>query len=340
MTKRLAMLSLMIWMALGVNAATAAAGPECDMFEYQEHAQEALDQVAENFPSLLSIYQENLDPDRDGVACPELPEVPKVLAAAFDIRGGFELSPFTALEEPVISGLGYSARYDVNLAGVSYSAPRGTDCDELLSAANLNSAINETGTVASLYYITLANGESPPPDEDDQRHEITGLAWTIEGNPDEPVLVNEWLLSQGLGTLDKQTVPDDLKNEFEEAEAAAREQSLGIWGSSTVPVSLKDAGAGVAGAYDHFLRESGAGDQVHSFTVETEGVYQLTLDAMSGPAVFVALDVYSADGSWLPELSVTTAESGAYTSAGHLAPGDYYFQIKAVGSWRVTIDPL
>lgn len=336
----LAILSFFAVMFTNVGTARAATGPECNFFEYQETAQEALDQVVENYPTLLDMYQDSLDSDRDGIACPELPSLPDILASAFDIRGGFEISPFTALEEPVISGLGYSARYAVNLAGVSYTAPQSAGCGELLSTDSLNSAINKAGTVVSLYYVTLANGESPPPDEDDQRYEITGLAWTIAGDPQEPVLVNEWLLSQGLGVLDERTVPKDLKEDFREAEAAARQQSLGIWGTCTVPVSLKDSGPDIAGAYDHFLREFGEGDQVHPFTIESEGLYQFTLDAMSGPVVFAALDVYSADGSWIPELSVTTAESGSFSSATFLAPGEYYFQIKAVGSWRVTIDPL
>lgn len=320
----------------------AATGPECGFFEYQEHAQEALDKVAIGFPTLLEMYQDSLDSDRDGIACPELPSMPTVLASTYDIRGSFDTSTFDDIDVPVIIGFGYSARYFVHLAGVSLDSADShqSACGDLLTTDNLNLAINAEGTVSSMYYITQANGDPPPPDDADERHEMTGLVWTISGDTQTPVLVNEWLLAQGLGTLDTGTVPADLEDLFRAAEVRAQEQAIGVWGSCTVPLSLKDSEPTVTNAYEHLFRESGEGNQVLPFAIESEGVYQVTLDVTSGTAVFVALDVYSVDGTWVPELGIITGENGQFSSAAHLQPGEYYAQVKAVGSWRVTIDPL
>lgn len=74
--------------------------------------------------------------------------------------------------------------------------------------------------------------------------------------------------------------------------------------------------------------------------IDTDATYQFALDVTGGPAVFVAMDVYAADGTWFPELSISTAETGGFSSAAFLPAGEYYFQVKAVGSWRVTINPL
>lgn len=61
MTKGLLPAVFVVCAALSWVSASAATGPECGFFEYQENAQEALDQVAVSYPALLDMYQQNLE---------------------------------------------------------------------------------------------------------------------------------------------------------------------------------------------------------------------------------------------------------------------------------------
>jgi len=44
------------------------------------------------------------------------------------------------------------------------------------------------------------------------------------------------------------------------------------------------------------------------------------------------MDVYTAQGDWLPGLAVNAAEVGSFTSADYLAPGNYYIEVRAIGN--------
>lgn len=257
MIVRLILICCTCTLALGWASASAAVGPECGFFEYQDQAQEALDKVAADFPTLLEMHHAPLDPDLVGVACPELPTLPALLSSSHDIRGGFD----EGAESVVLEGAGYSARYDVVLAGVSFDV-RGSSRGDLLTPDNLDASVNQTDTLGSIYYIATADGTQLPPDANDDRYQMTGIAWTVAGDPQSPVLVNEWLLSQGLGVIDDRTVPADMEGRFRDAESTARANGLGVWGTCSIPVSLKDSSPTAAGAYDHLFRQSGEGDQV------------------------------------------------------------------------------
>jgi hypothetical protein len=159
----------------------------------------------------------------------------------------------------------------------------------------------------------------------------------------EAVNINEWLIRNGFGLLDSDGLSDEWTKRLQVAEDSAEAESLGVWGHCALPEPYAIAGVptSVVNATEDVLAlESFNGDQVVEFSIDAAGTYLFMLDDLSGEAVFVAMDVYTGSGEWQPALSMSTTESGTFTSAGYLAPGEYFYQVKAVGQWRVTIDPL
>jgi hypothetical protein len=335
MTKLLVAVVCMATLGLA-QPALAAVGPECGFWEYQDVAQADFERTVAAYPTLADMYRESMDPDLNGIACEELPLLPDSLQGSLPVIGSFELNDDTM---PILRGTGYSSRYFASLAGVSFD-PSGSACSELLRPESLNQAVNRSGTEASRYYFLPATDSPLPPDMNDGQHAVEVLAWTTAGDPQSPVQVNEWLLSRGLGAFDAQSAPADVSQTFAAAEESAKSQGLGIWGACTVPVSLKDSGPSVAGAYDHVFRESGDGSRVVEFTIPETGLYTLTLDVIDSGPVFVAIDAYAMDGSQVYDLSLSTADPGTFSTAAQLQAGSYYFDIDAVGSWRVTLDRM
>lgn len=310
-------------------ATMAAKGPECDWFTFQDEAQATLDRTAESYPDLLPQWSANLDPDGNGIACDQLPARPDVLIDTQSILGRFEDNE----DSFMVTGVGYSARYNLTLAGVAFT----DDCPQL-DEDLLSSLVQPPDKQATTFFISSTTAKPIPPDDKDGTYAVVGVAWFIAGDPSTPILANEWLLQAGLAKLDAKTAPADYVDRLKAAEASAQEAGLGVWGSCDF--SATAIGAETTTAYSHVLRESGDGDQIVQFTIETEGTYQLTIDAMGGSVVFVAVDLYATDSTWFPEFSIITSSSGAFSSAGYLYPGTYYVQIKAVGGWRITLDAM
>jgi hypothetical protein len=174
------------------------------------------------------------------------------------------------------------------------------------------------------------------------RIDVTGFAWVLADGV--PINVNEWLIRNGFGLTNTQGLPDEWQTRFLAAEEEAQSNRRGVWGECELPEEYAIAGQPTPFARPTeagtLSQDSSNGDQVVPFTIGGAGTYLFTLDVQSADAVFVALDVYTANGEWLPQFSITTADSGRFTSAGYLEAGDYYYQVKAVGRWHVAITEM
>jgi hypothetical protein len=331
-------------------AAYAALGPECSWYDYQSDAQHDLNQVLENYPEIIESVRQ-LDVDGDGVACPDLPQRPSALEHATRVVGNFEPS-FVGDVEPrsdsvEFEGVGYSARYNVRLAGVSLGSganevAREAACADLVTyqdIARLLSLPESTSSVRTSrqFYLESATTTPLPPDENDGRYSVNALAWTVFDDPAAPVLINEWLIRNGLAFVHRDTPEGEFRQSLEQGQEAAQAEGLGVWGACVVPADLVAPPAPPEG---RIAQQRGSGDQVIPFTITAEGTYLVSLNVAADLAVFAAVDIYTLDGTLLPALSMSTAESGTFTAAGYLTPGEYYAQIKAVGSWQITVDVM
>jgi hypothetical protein len=185
---------------------------------------------------------------------------------------------------------------------------------------------------ARQFYLVSGTGEPLPPDETDGQFSVTALVWTVLDDPTSPVLINEWLIRNGLAFVDGATAERKFKEGFVLAEQEAQEEGIGVWGACAMPLGLVAPPDEPEG---RVMQVQGNGDRVIPFTITTEETYLLTLNVTAADAVFVAADVYALDGTSLPALSMSTAESGTFSSAGFLPSGEYYAQIKAVGAGNV-----
>lgn len=313
------------------NSATAAMGPSCSWYDYQSDSQSDFDAAPQFSP--------NLDQDGNGVACDELPDRPALIADAYRIRGQFDNS-----FAPVgIRGSTYGSWFHVEFAGVALASqigavPNGVACPDLVSAQTIESLLTSLDGSARQYYL-LSAGDSPlPPDGSDETTELQARVFTVLGDPANPVELNQWFIANGIGVF---TESPNLNSEvalvLQGAQDQAKEKGLGVWGDCEVPSMLSALAASGASPVVPIFQN---GDQVVTFDIDNSGVYQIELIAQSSDAVFVALNVYTIEGVWLPSLSISTAQGGSFTSAGYLEVGRYYYQVSAVGSWSVSINPL
>lgn len=338
---RLTLLSLLVAPAVVLLAfeesplqfAQAAVGPDCSWYDYQVDAQSDLDITHRDYPTLPTMDQ--LDPGGDGVACPDLPARPEQIRDAVSIRGSFDEFK-TSIS---VGGVGYSTAYRVELSGVTNEPTSSDDspCPALVTNRDIAALFELQNNFARRYYLLPPGRQTIPPGDEGGRFDGRALVWTVFDDPAQPVLINEWLLRNGLAFADIEHVPQPWSDRLAAAEDAAKADGLGVWGTCELPSGLVPPPATPEG---QVVSASNSGDQIVAFSVEVAGIYLVTLDAGGGNSVFVALDVYSADGTWLPEFSITTASGGTYTSAGPLPAGDFYVQVKAVGAWKVTIEQM
>lgn len=317
--------------------ALAAQGPSCSFYDYQSDAQYDFDRVLEEYPSIVENYR-NLDIDDDGIACQELPQRPQMLMGTERIRGNFDdNSDFLSID-----GAGYSAEYAVTIAGVSVDrksndASESAECPEVTGNEALKSLFALPDVLARQFYIESSNDQDIPPTDADGTFDVSALVWTVAGDPSAPILLNTWLVRNGLTFASLDTVSGDLRDELRRAQRSAEDEVLGVWGACRLPSELVPPPAAPDG---QVLQASGSGDQVQTFTVASEGTYVLTLEVNGGAVVFCAVDVYNLDGTWIPGLSVSTADGGRFTSAEYLIPGEYFVEVTSIGSWRITLDLL
>jgi hypothetical protein len=317
--------------------AWAASGPDCSWYEYQSDAQTAFDKALTDDPSANNWFRQ-LDPDGDGIACSELPPRPAVIESAVHIGGHFDPD----YDYVGIRGSGYSTSYDVRLAGVTLDvgldrAAVHSACADLVTNEVIFDLFEPADGTGREYYIQSATKEALPPGDADENASVIAWAWTIFADPANPVLINEWLIRNGLAFVDTGTVSGDGRVKLEAAQDQARADGLGVWGACTIPAELVPA---PPQPESQIIQKSGDGDQIVRFAIPTEGTYLLTLDVAGGQVVFVAADLYTIDGGWFPEFSIVTSSGGQFTAAGYLAPGEYYLQVKAVGSWRMTMEVI
>jgi hypothetical protein len=315
---------------------THAQGPQpCLMYDYQVDAQADFERLPES--SLRLEFAQ----DGDGTACNHLPSKPSVLDGTQRMRGDFADDD---APNPTVEGTGYSNRYEVRLTLLQFAPSGGhsSRCPELASSETLHELFS-VDRFARPYYAKPTDGTIMPPDEGSQRLSFTGIVWTVVDDPQAPVLLNVWLLEHGLAYFTVLPLQDDwLTDQMIAAEQSAKAAQRGVWGdcviteipSPVTPYTTPEPPA------DSIVFESSSGDQVVPFTISTGTTYQLTVDLSGGQFVFAAADVYYSDGTWIPQMSITSAESGQYSSAGYLDPGSYYIQVKAVGTWRITLTTL
>lgn len=322
----------------GPSGVLAASGPDCFHYDYQSDAQRDLDDVLENYPEIAEVYAQ-LDEDGDGVACPDLPERPEILDGAVPMGGHVEIKS----EALAIDGCGVAACYEVHFAGTSLdpkASALGADasCPELLTEVFFADQLDSKTENARRYYLLpIDNEEFPPETGDSGTLTVNARAWTILDDPAHPVLVNWWLVRNGLAFFDAKTINGETETEIQEAEAAAKKEGIGVWGDCEAPSSLIPDQPTPTG---RLFQESGTGDQIVRFTVTAEGTYAFTLNTGGGEYIFVSLDVYSLDGTWHPEFGIIASEGGSFSSAGYLPVGEYYVQITATGLWEVSAELL
>lgn len=313
------------------SPALAAMGPDCGWYDYQSDAQADFDAAPEFSP--------NLDQDGNGIACDELPGRPTLVEDAYRIRGQFDDSFATV----GIRGSTYGSWFHVEFAGMALAsqigaAPNGVVCPDLVSAETIESLLALPDGSARQYYLLSATDNSLPPDGSEEVTELQARVFTVLGDPTNPVELNYWFIANGIGVFtESPNMSAEAVLTLQSAQEQAQAQGLGVWGACEIPVELS---AEAASGTSHDVPDFQNGDQVVTFDIDTPGVYRIELIAQSGDAVFVALDIYTIEGEWLPSLGISTAEAGTFTSAGYLETGRYYYQVNAVGSWSVSIDPL
>jgi hypothetical protein len=230
---------------------SAALGPECSWYDYQSDAQHDLDRMTGGSPSTTGTLSQ-LDLDGDGVACPDLPERPSVLADATRVVANFELSVFgesdPSNDSVEFQGLGYSARYNVRLAGVrlgggANEAAQEPVCADLVThedVARLFSLPESTTSVrtARQLYLESTTTSPLPPDENGARYSVNALAWTVFDDPASPVMINEWLIRNGLAFIHPDTPNGEFRQSLETAQETAQAEGLGVWGACVIPAVL------------------------------------------------------------------------------------------------------
>ncbi len=311
------------------GSALAADGLDCRYYAYQEDAQQSYEDY-ENTHELL-------DPDGDGIACNDLPHLPTGL------EGTRKSEVQSSSGFPVLNLDGYYG-FSLTLAGIDGSVPRNlrskVSCAELLSPETLDALLPYP---SEIYWRDAEGRTVARPKSAMADVSAVGFAWVL--NDGQPVSVNEWIIRNGFGLVDASVLSPQWQNRLQKAQEKAEVEGLGVWGKCKAPRDYAITGGPadpqvIPTPNGQLAQETHSGDQAISFALETEGNYQFTLDVISDVAVFVAIDVYAADGTWIPELSMSTAQGGKFTSMAYLYAGEYHFQVKAVGSWRVTIEKV
>lgn len=307
-----------------------AGGNQCSLYVYQEQAQAMYDKSLEQYPELRNNTLGAFDPTGSGIACAELPAMPLMASPQVAIRALFDKNEE---DQVVLQGTGYSVRLDIILAGVDFSS---LTCPELVTPDALNELLIPEGD--RVYSFIVASDfdliqDTPATD--------TSLVWIPTNDPSAPVLVNEWLLAMGLARYDEETAPPEFQATLSSAAEIAEDSGMGVWGNCTNPKPIWDGeDHSPDNPYRPMVSVSGSGDSVVPFTITSEGTYKLTLNAGGGPTSLYFVDVYSTSGSHIHTLSISTNETGSFSAAAHLMPGDYYVQIKAIGDWTIELNPF
>lgn len=307
--------------------ANAAIGPGCETFYYQEDAQYAYERTRDDYPTLFDQFATNTDPDGNGVACDDLQTAPTMHPLQISGRGNFDSGRSSFGTFRLVT---YSLFVSADIAGVDLTSAA---CPDLLSDDVLNSLIVPEGERVRPALlgpdVEVVEGVGPT--------KVSALVWLPLDDPQNPLLLNEWMISQGIGSFDASTTPEPYSAQLQDAEKLAKANKLGIWGDCQAPEALS---TDVSNTYRSMVQASGNGDQVVPFSITTPGTYQLTLNAGGGNVVVFFVDVHDHAGNQIYEFSISSAESGNFSSAGFLPAGEYYVQVKAVGSWKITVDPM
>ena len=190
----------------------AADEPLCEDFLAQEDAQQVLD---------AGDGEDELDADGNGEACEDLPARPDELEETLFVR--FESSG----KFPVIEANGW----EIWIGGLddagAIGETNGVRCDDLVTADALEIIIPEDASL----YVQTSEGEIPEAEADEYDRWVgDGIVWYWDGDSD-PVNVAEWVIANGYGVYASRFAPEGWEDRLEDAQAAAREDDLGIWGT-------------------------------------------------------------------------------------------------------------
>lgn len=205
-------------LAAQITPTNAAAGVGCDFFDYQDDAQSSL----ESYPAKT----QQLDLDIDGIACNELPPGPANLAGAERMRGNFDRDA----ARPLLSGAGDSLHFKVELAFVSLvPPPLGSNaCDDFPTSETVFTLFDVEDS-ARTSHLQSSDGSSPPI-ADKSPAPFRGLVWTVFDDPATPVLVNEWLIRNGLAyyVSDSVITKDEITQQTMSGQEAAKSHGIGV----------------------------------------------------------------------------------------------------------------
>ncbi len=291
--------------ALSFGSTSAAAGPQCSYYIFQDEAQAVLDTYG---------YAETLDPDGDGVACNELPARPDFLQDAITVV-------LSAVKPgPIIKAYSNGTPYTITLAGLEAFDPAacaGKRTEQLLAEM----------LPSKTRFLIQVLGPS-------QGDDVLALAWLPGSGASSPTLLNVDVARAGL----LKAAPGGSFDHADEIAAASRQAEqagVGFWGTCEFD-SLAPAPTPTPNG--QILDWKGNGDQVSTlFTIPVDGTYQLT---SNGSASLIFVDLYDQYGNWIPQFSLAANEGGIFSTGGFLQAGQYYARVQAIGVWWITITPL
>ena len=347
-------LAIMLIPTILSDTALGAAGIPCSYFIYQGDAQEALDDQKINYPTLST---ESLDPDGNGVACEDLSAKPLVLNDAEMVRvpmsntfqrtkdlAGTGLSPLALPGAPAGAGdalinMTGIDHYWVTLLGVRTRASGASCTGDYVAAATTLFTPDPEATAAQTFFLGFEPERSPEMIPGLDIKLGAGWVWSIADDPQQPLLLNEALVRQGILAADTEGLESPSAALVEAAQEAAKLDKVGIWNPTcTQAPEVAPPDQATARAVTGSVMFSGEASQVTDVFMITEGgQYKLAVQLGTGDACAVVA-VMAITGE---QMFFTSGDPGQHVStAGVLPAGQYYIQVTGYCSWEVTLEPL
>ncbi len=346
--------AIMLIPTLHSDPAFAAKGIPCSYFIYQDDAQQALDDLKSNYPTLST---ESLDPDSNGVACEDLPAKPLVLNDAEMVRvptsntfqqtkdlAGTGLSPLDLPRAPAGAGdalinMTGIDHYWVTLLGVRTRASGASCAGDYVAAVTALFTPDPEAAAARTFFLGFEPDRSPKIIPGFDVKLVAGWVWSIDDDPQQPLLLNEALVRQGILAADTEGLVSPEAALVEAAQEAAKQDKVGIWDPSRQQApEVSPPDQPTAKPATGSIMFSGEASQVTDvFTITEGGQYKLAMQLGMGDAGAVVA-VMAITGE---QMFFTSGEPGQHVSTvGALPAGQYYIQVTGYCPWEVTLEPL
>jgi hypothetical protein len=211
---------------------------------------------------------------------------------------------------------------------------RGVDCPSIIDRNSLHDMLETEAIV----YLQNEHGNAPPFSESniDNAWVRDAIVWIWNGGGD-PLLFNEWILSQGYGVFDNATAPKSIASTLEAAEEQAKDAGAGIWGEcGSINLVELDTQPTPRPTPEGFVELMvGNGSETNSFEIPEDGNYTVTIGS-ANIQTYVETS-FSISGDEVPELRQLVFGPDKVIVEVLLEAGSYTLVTQAVGTWSVQI---